>query len=193
MAAAMAFVANAVPMEVEERQVTIGPQTADFDDLATPTVISPNSLGLYQGLDYTGISLATQGISGFAGLSPQSGKNDVYYSTITGLTPAGSPPQVTIPTNSVGLFTLNSLYFGCTVSVPVACSFTVTGSRNNVQIAQETFQYTPKAALQLAVLTGFTGLDKVQFSTTYTPFGVQEPAGSTVLDTISYTVLEASN
>lgn len=138
-------------------------------------------------------ALATQGTSGFAGLPPQTPKNDIYYSSISGFTPAGGPPQVTIPTNSVGFFTPISLYFGCTVAAPVACRFTVTGSRNNVQTAQQSFEFTAKAALQQARLTelGFAGVDKIQFSTTYTPFGIQEPLGSTVLDSFSYVILAA--
>ncbi|KAJ4387833.1 hypothetical protein N0V93_008436 [Gnomoniopsis smithogilvyi] len=190
VAAAMVVVANAIPMEVEERQ--IGAQTAGFDDLATPTVVSLNSVGVYQGLNYTGISLASQRISAFAGLVPQSPANDIYYSTVSSLTPAGAPPQVTIPTNAVGLFTPTSIYFGCTVSVPVPCTFTVTGSRNDKETAQQTFQFTPTtypAALQQAVLTapGFVGVDKIEFSSVYKVFGVSVP-GSTVLDTFSYVI-----
>lgn len=51
MAAAMAFVAGAIP--VEERQ--IGAKIATFDDFDTPSVVSLTSVGVYQGLNYSGI------------------------------------------------------------------------------------------------------------------------------------------
>lgn len=137
-------------------------------------------------------ALASDRISTFAGLPPHSPNNDIFYSSVSQFTPAGGPPQITIPTNSVGLFTPSSIYFGCTISLPVPCSFTVTGSVAGRQTAQQTFQFTPTsypAPLKQAILTqpGFVGVDKIQFSSTYSILGVSTP-GSTVLDNFVYAI-----
>lgn len=92
----------------------------------------------------------------------------------------------------MGLFTATSIYFGCTISVPVPCSFTVTGSVAGRQTAQQTFKFTPRsypAPLQQAILTqpGFVGVDKVEFSSTYSVAGFSTP-GSTVLDNFVYAI-----
>lgn len=51
VAAALVFVAGAIP--IEDRQ--LGAQTETFDGLTTPTVVSLESVGVYQGLNYSGI------------------------------------------------------------------------------------------------------------------------------------------
>lgn len=161
-----------------------------------PCRISPSGTNpREQSLTISPPAAATQRISTLAGNPPQSPPNDLYYSTISAFTPAGGPPQITIPSTSVGFFTPTSLYFGCNAGTPVACTFTVTGSRNNVQTARQTFQFTPRsypAPLRQAVLTqaGFTGVDKLEFSSVYSVFGFEIP-GTTVIDTFSYVITAA--
>ncbi|UZJ57618.1 hypothetical protein CBS101457_006938 [Exobasidium rhododendri] len=155
--------------------------TANFDDqsYALGTVLPAASpVGTYKGLEYNAFVgyMSTE----LSGVLPHSPSNEI----LTGL------PQTTTDgtayigaTGSTTYFDFKSFYFGCAVdsvtgavAVPTACTVVATGFYEGKEKIVQEFNYTPdnilaagqnKAKTQYSKChTGFTGVDKVEFTST---------------------------
>jgi len=91
-------------------------------------------------------------------------------------------------------FDLQSFYFGCVLAtqeteagVPVSCDVTVTGYKNQEQVASQTVSFAPgllalSADMTEAQLRGFSDVDDVEFEVT----GLNQVAAALLIDNVKY-------
>lgn len=197
----------------DERDLTClvpAPQNANYDDLTGLPGSNLNPIPEpYKGLDYQGFSYANVLLPGLQpGVKPQSGSRYAVSNIITQI--EGVPTITALYEGStVSGFDLQSLYFGCAVSlaqavagIPVECSITVTGYRGTsndvntaVQACSRTFAYKPGSIfvpqnMGFSGVAAFPGCTNIQFATvTYSTTGPASPAGaavSVVIDDLRY-------
>ncbi|KXJ85668.1 hypothetical protein Micbo1qcDRAFT_209821 [Microdochium bolleyi] len=196
-------IGSAAPVN-DERDLTClipAAQNANFDDLTGLPGVNLNPLPTpYKGLDYRGFSYANVLLPGLTpGVRPQTGSRYGVTNIVTQL--EGSPIITALYEGStISGFDLNSLYFGCAISItqavagiPVECTITITGYRgdsndvgNATQACSRTFDYKPKSIF-FSQAMGFTGANafplctNVQFvRVTYSTPGPLSPAAAAV-------------
>ncbi|PSR84318.1 hypothetical protein BD289DRAFT_263252 [Coniella lustricola] len=170
-----------------------------FDDIDTDQLVNFASIGVYNGLDFLGISAVDVGPeTSVAGIIPQSGSNVAYYGALNAITTSETPSiTARYEISTIGQFAFQSFYYGCLgalAAVPVACTITVQGFLDGLAVddAVNEFEFEPSgvalsAAMQEATLSAaFANVDTVTLSTVYDG---PQPASITVLDSMSYAIV----
>ncbi|KAK3669952.1 hypothetical protein LTR78_010124 [Recurvomyces mirabilis] len=177
--------------------------TAKFDNVEAGLVgslpVRPvTPLGVYDDLFFN-LNVINVG-TGLTGVKPQSAPNVVTYDAIFQAT-EGVPSIYADYDDSIAeSFRLKELYFGCVItnvetaaSVANDCTVTVTGYRNEEQVASQDIVFKTGGLLGQAVTatmdkaefgSDFANLDKVEFATD----GLQQAVDAVLIDNVSYEV-----
>ena len=132
-------------------------ELATFDNIPTlPGVSQLSPVGDYDGLAFNSLDVLQAGVggTGLVGLEPESG-DQVAVNGLAKEVTTGTPSLV--PVGSYKTFTLESLYFGCSVNevtsvagVPTSCTIAITAYLPGSTVAYQTIneQFTPQSTLK---------------------------------------------
>ena len=149
------------------------------------------------------VDLIQLGVDGtiVAGVIPHSSPNVGAYNTESIALQGTLKITSEYPGSVTDFFSFQQFYFGCVAgtleaiaSAPIACTITVTGYRESVQVARQKFSYNPGTVVtapmkKVKLSKKFEYIDEVTFTTEYSV----PDAGATLLDDLKYDAFSMKN